>query len=132
MSNIVGLLAQIAVTLQPAPRDVALELIRGFVGAVQRSPEHAKEFASSGASIDSGDFAGGRSIDTFARAASKCALQSISQPAVPVNWKLDGARYFKVVWRCPPPFGPREGSVLSVDLFVREKIVAGRGRYYDE
>jgi len=131
MGQIVGFLlaSTIAFLAQSEADDASLRLVENFAAAVQYSPERAKEFTTDGATIGFGDYAGGRSIDRFAMEANRCELRSISQPAVPANWKLDGARYFQIIWQCPPPYGPREGPNLTVNLFVKQKIVAGTGRF---
>jgi hypothetical protein len=133
MGKLVGLMLALIVAsvAQASNYDAALRLVQDFAAAVQRNPERANEFAADGATIGFGDLAGGRSIARFASETNKCQLRSISQPAVPANWKLDGARYFQILWRCPPPYAPREGQNLTVNLFVKQKIVAGEGHYTD-
>ncbi|MDH7971014.1 hypothetical protein QH494_02375 [Sphingomonas sp. AR_OL41] len=112
-----------------AADDPALHLVQEFVAAVRHNPGQAKTYAEDGVNLDFGDYVGGRSIDRFAKEASNCQLRSISQPSVPKNWNLDGARYFQIIWRCPPPFGPRMGPDLRVALFVKQKIIAGGSRF---
>jgi hypothetical protein len=107
----------------------ALHLVEEFASTVQHNPERAEDFADTDASIDFGDFVGGWSIGRFANEANKCRLRSISQPTIPANWKLDGAHYVRIKWRCPPPYGPRRGPTMSVALFVKQKIVAGSGHF---
>ncbi|WP_423604232.1 hypothetical protein [Sphingomonas sp. MS122] len=130
MNVLTGLLLTIGVLqVQPSDGRAALHLVEEFASAVRRDPPRARDFAAPDASIDFGDFVGGWSIDRFAGEANKCRLQSITEPPVPKTWKLDGARYFRVKWRCPPPFGPRRSSTMSLALFVKQKIVAGSGHF---
>jgi hypothetical protein len=84
-----------------AADDPALHLVQEFVAAVRHNPGQAKTYAEDGVNLDFGDYVGGRNIDRFAKEASNCQLRSISQPSVPKNWNLDGARYFQIIWRCP-------------------------------